>query len=46
MLEFCDSGCLRDALDKGALLGVGGVNYRAVLDMAADIAKVSLNRPT
>ncbi len=47
MLEFCDCGTLRDALDQGMLmLSPDGpaparpqVDYLAVLDTAADIAK-------
>jgi len=37
--EFCDKGCLRDALNRGAYRTPEGINYRAVLDSAADIAK-------
>jgi serine/threonine protein kinase len=44
VLEFCDKGCLREALDSGAfLLAGGGVNYAAVLDTAADVAKAMLH---
>ena len=30
ILEFCDKGCLRDALQGHAFLGGFGLNYRAV----------------
>ncbi|GFR47096.1 hypothetical protein Agub_g8666 [Astrephomene gubernaculifera] len=43
VLEFCDRGCLRDALDGDAFLTSSGVNYRGVLDTAADIAKAMLH---
>uniref|UniRef100_A0A383VFW0 Protein kinase domain-containing protein n=1 Tax=Tetradesmus obliquus TaxID=3088 RepID=A0A383VFW0_TETOB len=44
VLEFCDKGCLREALDAGAfLLAGGGVNYAAILDTAADVAKAMLH---
>ncbi|KAG2450299.1 hypothetical protein HYH02_004806 [Chlamydomonas schloesseri] len=43
VLEFCDRGCLRDALDGDAFLTPAGVNYRGVLDTAADVAKAMLH---
>lgn len=44
VLEFCDKGCLRDALDAGVfLLPDGGINYLAILDTAADVAKAMLH---
>ncbi|PNH00101.1 hypothetical protein TSOC_014093, partial [Tetrabaena socialis] len=43
VLEYCDKGCLRDALDGDAFLSAEGVNYRGVLDTAADIAKAMLH---
>ncbi|GIL44404.1 hypothetical protein Vafri_1882 [Volvox africanus] len=43
VLEFCDRGCLRDALDGNAFLTHAGVNYGGVLDTAADIAKAMLH---
>jgi serine/threonine protein kinase len=44
VLEYCDKGCLRDALDGGIFkLGPDGVNYLAVLDTAADVAKAMLH---
>ncbi|KAG2490227.1 hypothetical protein HYH03_011352 [Edaphochlamys debaryana] len=43
VLEYCDGGSLRDALDGDAFLTAGGVNYRGVLDSAADIAKALLH---
>ncbi len=43
MLEYCDHGCLRDAIDGGAFLLPGGLNYAAVLDTAADVAKAMLH---
>jgi serine/threonine protein kinase len=40
ILEFCDGGTLREALDRGVFkLPNGGVNYLAVLDTAADVCK-------
>lgn len=46
VLEFCDKGCLRDALDAKVFHSHGGsgyggngtLNYRAVLDTALDVA--------
>jgi serine/threonine protein kinase len=44
VLEYCDKGCLRDALDCGIFkLGPDGVNFLAVLDTAADVAKAMLH---
>lgn len=44
VLEFCDKGCLRDALDDGVFtLAPGVVNYLAILDTAADVAKAMLH---
>lgn len=43
MLEFCDWGCLRDALDAGAFFSSGSLNYAAILDTAADVAKAMLH---
>lgn len=43
VLEFCDRGCLRDVLDAGVLFGAGGLNYHAILDTAADVAKAMLH---
>jgi serine/threonine protein kinase len=39
VLEFCDCGTVREALDDGAFLLGREVNYLAVLETAADIAK-------
>jgi len=41
--EYCDRGCLRDALDLGAFLSGSGLNYSAILDSALDIAKAMLH---
>lgn len=43
VLEFCDWGCLRDALDAGAFFSGGSLNYAAILDTAADVAKAMLH---
>ncbi|GIL91517.1 hypothetical protein Vretimale_18402 [Volvox reticuliferus] len=43
VLEFCDRGCLRDALDGGAFFSAEGLNYPAILETAADIAKAMLH---
>ena len=43
VLEFCDKGTLRGALDQGVYLGTSGLNYRAILDTAADVAKAMLH---
>ncbi len=43
MLEYCDKGCLRDALDEGAFMADQGLNYPAVLEVAADVAKAMLH---
>ena len=41
ILEFCDRGCLRDALESHSFLdpSLGGLNYAAILDTALDVAK-------
>jgi serine/threonine protein kinase len=41
VLEFCDCGSLRDVLDAGgfSLPGTDCINYLAVLDTAADVAR-------
>ncbi|PNW79397.1 hypothetical protein CHLRE_09g413400v5 [Chlamydomonas reinhardtii] len=43
VLEYCDRGCLRDALDAGAFFSAEGLNYPAILDTAADVAKALLH---
>jgi serine/threonine protein kinase len=43
VLEFCDWGCLRNALDAGAFFSSGSLNYAAILDTAADVAKAMLH---
>ncbi|KAF5831357.1 kinase-like domain-containing protein [Dunaliella salina] len=43
VLEYCDKGCLRDALDQGVFLGPDGLNYPAILDSAEDIARAMLH---
>lgn len=44
VLELCDLGSLRAALDKGVfVLPDETLNYHAVLDMALDIAKAMLH---
>lgn len=43
VLEYCDWGCLRDALDVGAFYTDGCLNYSAILDTAADVAKAMLH---
>ncbi|GLC58980.1 hypothetical protein PLESTB_001429200 [Pleodorina starrii] len=43
VLEFCDKGCLRDALNAGAFFSAEGLNYPAILETAADIAKAMLH---
>jgi serine/threonine protein kinase len=41
ILEFCDRGCLREALESQSFLdaSLGGLNYAAILDTALDVAK-------
>ncbi|GBG00256.1 hypothetical protein Rsub_12900 [Raphidocelis subcapitata] len=40
VLELCDLGCLRDALDAGAFYTAANtLNYAAILDTAADVAR-------
>ncbi len=43
VLEYCDKGCLRDALDQGVFMGPAGLNYPAILDSAIDIARAMLH---
>lgn len=40
--EYCDQGCLREALDAGLFLG-NPLNYKGVLDTACDVAKAMLH---
>lgn len=40
VMEYCDLGCLREALDSGVFgAGTGNFNYSAVLDTLLDVAK-------
>ncbi|KAG2450347.1 hypothetical protein HYH02_004852 [Chlamydomonas schloesseri] len=43
VIEYCDKGCLREALDMGVFFGSAGLNYPAILDTAADVAKAMLH---
>ncbi|KAJ9524730.1 hypothetical protein QJQ45_024366 [Haematococcus lacustris] len=43
VLEYCDKGSLREALDEGAFMGANGLNYHAVLDTGLDVAKAMLH---
>ncbi|KAG1662464.1 hypothetical protein FOA52_009672 [Chlamydomonas sp. UWO 241] len=43
ILEYCDRGCLRDALSGFAFHSEGGLNYAAMLDIALDVAKAMLH---
>ncbi len=44
MLEYCDWGSLRTALDAGAFFAEdNSLNYAAILDTAADVAKAMLH---
>ena len=44
VLEFCDRGTLREALDAWAFTTANGeINYRAVLDTACDVARGMLH---
>ncbi|GIL44375.1 hypothetical protein Vafri_1861, partial [Volvox africanus] len=43
VLEYCDKGCLREALDAGIFFGQSGLNFSAILDTAADVAKALLH---
>ncbi|EFJ44731.1 hypothetical protein VOLCADRAFT_95094, partial [Volvox carteri f. nagariensis] len=43
VLEYCDKGCLREALDAGIFFGQAGLNFAAILDTAADVAKALLH---
>ncbi|GBF89307.1 hypothetical protein Rsub_02184 [Raphidocelis subcapitata] len=44
VLEYCELGSLRDALDGGAYrLANGTLNYAAILDTAADVARAMLH---
>ncbi|KAG2484907.1 hypothetical protein HYH03_016293 [Edaphochlamys debaryana] len=43
VIEFCDKGCLREALDANLFFGQVGLNYPAILDTAADVAKALLH---
>jgi serine/threonine protein kinase len=39
VLEYCDKGTLKDAVEQGAYFGASGLNYAAILDTALDIAR-------
>ena len=39
VLEYCDRGSLREALDEGLFMDAKGMNYQAMLETAADIAR-------
>jgi len=43
VLEYCDKGNLRDAIDQGVFFCDNGLNYRGILDTALDIAKAMLH---
>lgn len=44
VLEYCDWGSLRTALDAGAFFAQdNSLNYAAILDTAADVAKAMLH---
>ncbi len=43
VLEHCDKGTLRDALDQGVFMDPSGLNYAANLDSAIDIARAMLH---
>ncbi|KAG2500644.1 hypothetical protein HYH03_001411 [Edaphochlamys debaryana] len=43
VLEFCDKGSLKDALDQHAFMQAGVLNMPAILDTAADIAKAMVH---
>jgi serine/threonine protein kinase len=43
VLEYCDKGSLRDALQHHAFMTTAGFNYRGVLDTALDIARAMVH---
>ncbi|GFR47439.1 hypothetical protein Agub_g9162 [Astrephomene gubernaculifera] len=43
VLEFCDKGSLKDALDQHAFMQGGSLNLAAMLETAADIAKAMVH---
>ncbi|PNG99656.1 Mitogen-activated protein kinase kinase kinase MLT, partial [Tetrabaena socialis] len=43
VLEFCDKGSLKDALDQQAFLQGGALNLCAMLETAADVAKAMVH---
>ncbi|KAG2500646.1 hypothetical protein HYH03_001413 [Edaphochlamys debaryana] len=43
VLEFCDKGSLKDALDQHAFMQGGALNLSAMLETAADIAKAMVH---
>ncbi|KAF5841396.1 kinase-like domain-containing protein [Dunaliella salina] len=43
VIEHCDRGCLRTALDEELFLANTGLNYAAILDSASDIARAMLH---
>ncbi|GAX79340.1 hypothetical protein CEUSTIGMA_g6782.t1 [Chlamydomonas eustigma] len=43
VIEYCNLGCLRTALDAGIFFSSCGFNFQAVLDTAADIARAMVH---
>ncbi|GIL79156.1 hypothetical protein Vretimale_16700 [Volvox reticuliferus] len=43
VLEYCDKGSLKDALDQHAFMQGGGLNLPAMLETAADVAKAMVH---
>lgn len=43
VLEYCDRGTLRDALDRNLFFSTSPFNYKAVLDTACDVARAMLH---
>ncbi|KAG2443735.1 hypothetical protein HXX76_002081 [Chlamydomonas incerta] len=43
VLEFCDKGSLKDALDQHAFMQGGSLNLAAMLETAADVAKAMVH---
>ncbi|KAG2438990.1 hypothetical protein HYH02_010781 [Chlamydomonas schloesseri] len=43
VLEFCDKGSLKDALDQSAFMQGGALNLAAMLETAADVAKAMVH---
>lgn len=43
VLEYCDRGCLHDALAQDAFMNTRGLNFQAILDTALDVTRAMVH---